>query len=275
MLILKNALHFWTMAAAGDEGAAAGGSATGEKPATSGNTTTNQDPTNLLSALHKERDRAVAADKALDEARNRQAELQTQLDRVQSIDPDKYQQMLDNQRKIEEEALLQTQQWGALRARAEEEVAGYKQTIGSLQTNYDSLLVKDQLGKAFRAAGGIEDIQPIEGAEQINPLELLANYLGHRIKLDNGRVILMDSVGREEKNADGKPKSLGEKMFELKRGSLGNLFRAENTSSGNGSPTNMVRADGKQMTVYTKAQARAGKADMSAIARGEAIIVDG
>jgi hypothetical protein len=255
-----------------DGGTGAGG--TSEK-ATGGNTTTNQDPANLLSALNKERDRATAADKALEEARNRQVELQTQLERVQSIDPDKYQQMLENQRKIEEEALLQTQQWGALKARVEEEVSGYKQQIGTLETNYNSLLIKDQLGKAFRSAGGIEDISPIEGAEQINPLELLANYLGHRIKLDNGRVILMDSVGREEKNADGKPKSLGEKMFELKRGSLGNLFRAENTASGNGSPTNMVRADGKQLTVYTKAQARAGKADMSAIARGEAIIVDG
>jgi hypothetical protein len=265
------ALHYSVFAPAGDDGAAAAAGGTTPDPTPD----SAKDPANLLSALNKERERAATNEKALEEARTRQTELQTQLERVQSIDPDKYQQMLDNQRKIEEEALVQSNQWSTLKAQAQEEVTGFKQQISNLETNYNSLLIKDQLGKAFRAAGGIEDVQPIEGVESINPLDLIVNYLGSRIKLDNGRVTLLDSVGREEKNADGKSKTLSEKMLEMKRSQLGNLFRAENTSSGGGSRNNITRADGKQLTVYTRSQARAGKADMSAIARGEAILIDG
>jgi hypothetical protein len=269
MWIYRRVLGFNYLAAAGEDGGA-GGSAPDPNP----NPDPTKDPANLLSALNKERDRASQNEKALLDAKTRQEELQAQLDRVQSIDPEKYQQMLENQRKLEEEALVQSNQWSTLKTQAQEEVAIAKQQVATLESNYNQLLIKDQLGKAFRAAGGIEDIKPIDGVEQVNPIDLLSTFLAPRIKFDNGKVTLLDAMGREEKNAEGKPKTLSEKMFELKRGSFPNLFRAESTASGSGAPANMTRFDGKALTVYTRAQARAGRADMAAVARGEAIIMD-
>lgn len=231
------------------------------------------DPIKLMSALQGEREKSAAFKKQADENSVKIGQLEKRLQKVATIDPDKYEQMQQTFRAIEEEAQVKTQQWGELRARYEDEKKGLNDENGSLKLTIQKMEIRNQLGAAFRQTGGLESIPVPDGVEAVDPLNLLVNYLGDRVKFIDNKAVLFDSLGREERNADGKPKSLSEKMQELKKGSLGNLFRASNENSGNGTRQTMTRNDGKQMIVYTSEQAANGKADMNAVRRGEAVIV--
>lgn len=255
-----------------DEPEASGSGTTSASGKTNGNDN-GDDPIKLLTALQGEREKSASFKKQADDNQARIADLEKELGKVKAIDPTKYQQMLDSQRAIEEEAQIKNREWGELKNRYGEEAKVLKGENNSLKEKMSRMEIRDQLGHAFRATGGLESIPVPEGAEQVDPLNLLISYLGDRVKLIDGKSVLHDNYGREEKNAEGKPKTLSEKMLELKRGSLGNLFRAESNASGNDSRTTMTRTDGTQMIVYTVQQAAEGKADMEKVRKGQAMIV--
>jgi hypothetical protein len=259
---------------AGDEGTSAGASGAAA-------TDDGGDLARTLATLSKERGQREAAEKAsraaadsLAAASAREAELQKQLEQFKGVDPAKFQELLDKQTKADQDALKNAQQWDVLEKNLTIQVNTEKAAAAALREENANLFVSLQLGQAFRAAGGIEDVQPVDGAEAIQPIDLIKSYLGGRLKREGDQLTLLDAVGKPEKNADGKPKSLGEKMIELKKGSLGNLFRAESTASGGGAQTSMVMADGRQKIVYTRAQTMNGTADMAKIASGEAVVID-
>ena len=113
-----------------------------------------------------------------------------------------------------------------------------------------------------------------DGAEK--PYDLLSSYLNRRIQLDkNGQVIVKNQDGNTELNSDGSPKSVVQKMHEIKQGTLKNLFISAKDSSQNNLRVNdseqKFAGDGNQRQIgkptYTREQARKGKADISAICR--------
>jgi hypothetical protein len=231
------------------------------------------DPIKLMSALLGEREKSAAFKKQADDNSAKIGQLEKQLQKVATIDPDKYEQMEKTFRAIEEEAQVKNQQWGELKTRYEDEKKILADENGSLKLAMQKMEIRNQLGAAFRQTGGLESVSVPDGVEAIDPLNLLVSHFGDRVKFMDNKAVLFDHLGREERNADGKPKTLSEKMQELKKGSLGNLFKADNQNSGNGTRQTMTRNDGKQMTVYTNEQAATGKADMNAVRRGEAVIV--
>lgn len=258
--------------AAGEEGTGAGAAAGGEGAG---------DLERTLATLSKERGQREAAEKAaksaadsLSAAQARETELQKQLEQFKGVDPGKVQELMDKQARAEQDELKKTQQWDLLEKNLSGQLNAEKNAAAVLRQENAELFVSMRLGQAFRMAGGIENTQAIEGTEVINPIDLIKNYLGSRLKREGDQLVLLDQFGKPEKNTDGKPKSLSEKMIELKKGSLGTLFRAESTASGGGAQQSMVTADGRQKIVYTRAQAMSGMADMAKIASGEAVIID-
>jgi hypothetical protein len=252
-----------------------------EKEATTGKSDGGaDDPIKLMSALQSEREKNAAFKKQADDHKKQAddnstkiKQLEEQLQKVAAIDPAKYEQMERTFRAIEEEAQVKSQQWGELKARYEDEKKVLADEAKSLKLAIQKMEIRNQLGAAFRQTGGLESIPVPDGVEAVDPLNLLVNHFGDRVKFIDNKAVLFDHLGREERNPDGKPKTLSEKMQELKKGSLGNLFEADNKNSGNGTRQTMTRNDGKQMVVYTKEQAASGKADMNAVRRGEAVII--
>ena len=112
-----------------------------------------------------------------------------------------------------------------------------------------------------------------DGAE--TPYDV-SSYLNRRIQLDkNGQVIVKNQDGNTELNSDGSPKSVVQKMHEIKQGTLKNLFISAKDSSQNNLCVNdseqKFAGAGNQRQIgkptYTREQARKGKADISAICR--------
>jgi hypothetical protein len=113
-----------------------------------------------------------------------------------------------------------------------------------------------------------------DGAE--TPYDLVSSYLNRRIQLDkNGQVIVKNQNGNTELNSDGSPKSVVQKMHEIKQGTLKNLFISAKDSSQNNLRVNdseqkfAIAGNQRQIgkPTYTREQARKGKADISAICR--------
>jgi hypothetical protein len=114
-------------------------------------------------------------------------------------------------------------------------------------------------------------VENIEGDP--TPLEAVMNLIKPKTQVLDGRVVVVDRTGSPELNNEGKPKSLVEKMFELKKGTLGVFFEDENSATGGGmkSPPT-TNYNGKSVIIYTKEQVRQGKASIDAIASGKAFV---
>jgi hypothetical protein len=229
-----------------------------------------RDPAALLKALQTERAAAKIAKDELADREKQLAEREAQLSRLKGIDPTKYQELLTRQQQSEEEDLRKNKQWDTLKGNYEKKQGELSTQVQSWQSKYQSLLAQQAIKDAFVSAGGIVEVTAIDG-EQIAPLDLVAQYFGNRIQVEDDRVTLLDRFGKPETH-EGRNLSLTEKMIQLKRGSLGYLFQPESKHSGTGSNPSTIGPNGKQLIVYTQEQARSGKADMKKVASGEAVI---
>ena len=233
-----------------------------------------QEIQNLLSALEKERTGRTQAEKELKARTIKEQELQAQLRRVEAIDPDQYKKLQEAQARRDEDDLLRRKKFDEVKQQYLTEAdAARKQTI-DLKNQYNSLLTKTAIEKAFFEAGGRKSSFDLsaQGTEDVTPAEAILSVLRHRIRLEEtGQIVFLNSVGNTEMNSEGRVKSISEKMVELKKGSMGALFEPENTNSGTGA-TPTVSSNGKQVKVYSVEQARNGRASMNDIASGKAII---
>jgi DNA repair exonuclease SbcCD ATPase subunit len=227
-----------------------------------------EDTDSLLKALQSERATSKATKERLEELNSRIQSISKKLERYQSIDPDKYQELLTQQQRIEEEELIANDRWDELKGTYEKQKRELTTQVQTWQSRHDRLLSQQAIKDAFVAAGGIAESQAIDG-EQIAPLDLVSQYFGTRLQVKDDRVVLLDRLGKPE-TVEGRSKSLTEKMVELKRGSLGYLFRPESNHASFSPST--IGANSKQPTVYTQEQARTGKADLKAVAAGKAFI---
>lgn len=227
----------------------------------------------VLNTLKKEREKAANFEKELREAKKREDEQRKTLERYKAVDPDKYQLLIEEAARKEEQDLEQRRSYEELKARYKTESELAQKERDDWKYKYESSIVENAIKSAFFETGGRKPVN-IEGditIEDIHPVEMMINQLKSRVKLIDGRVCVVDRVGSVEM-VESRPKTLSEKMLELRQGSSGTLFEPLNDSKGGGMLPQTASMNGKQVRVYTRAQAQQGKVPLSDIASGAAII---
>ncbi len=227
----------------------------------------------VLNTLRKEREKAATYEKELKEAKRREEENRKALERYKAIDPEKYQLLLEEAARKEEQDIEQRRAYDELKTRYKTEAESAQKERDDWKNRYETSIVENAIRTAFFENGGRKPVT-IEGditIEDIHPVEMMINQLKTRVKLIDGRVCVVDRVGSIEM-VENRPKTLSEKMQELRQGSSGALFEPINDSKGGGMLPQTASMNGKQVRVYTRAQAQAGKVPLSDIASGAAII---
>ena len=232
------------------------------------------DVENLMSALKKERETRENLQKQLNGLTAKEKDLQIQLDRVKAIDPDNYQRLIEAQAEREEHDLLRRKEFDKVKQQYVTEADTARKQTAELKKQYDNLKTRTAIEKAFFEAGGRKSSFDLsaQGTVDISPVEGILSILQNRIKLEeDGKIVFLNDVGGAEINSEGRTKTIGEKMIELRKGSMGALFEPENNNAGTGA-TPTVSYNGKAVKVFSREQARNGYASMDDIASGKAIV---
>lgn len=129
------------------------------------------------------------------------------------------------------------------------------------QAQYRQRLLDNQLESAYRDAGGLDG----------DAFQALKNSLS--CKIDGEQIYILDSSGGIEKNADGTPKTLAEKITEVKRHPVYQSFFKPDSTTPQTADNKPSLAPGQYH--YTHEQARNGKIKMEDIASGKAVLADG
>lgn len=228
-----------------------------------------------IADLEREKAARKALEKELKEKASKEVELQTTLERYKSVDPDQYEKLIKAQAERDEKDLLARKEFAVLREQYRAEAEAAKKDANSWKGRYDELQIKTAVESAFFNNGGRKSsidlsAQGVE-AEDITPVEAVLSILKEKIQIQDGKIVLLNSVGSVELNSEGRPKTITEKILELKKGSMGTLFDPENTNSGSGmTPTTTY--NGKMVKIFSRAQARQGAASIDDIADGKAFV---
>lgn len=267
-MMIARKVWFWVYSRPdNDDGGTGGTGGTGD------NDTTKNDPENLLSALKSER--AISktnADKAA-EAEAKATELQARLSELEKVDAKEYQRLIKQEKEREEQAHIQKGAWDTLKQEKDAEIEAERAEKAKINNELTQTKIDSRLESAFRNSGGLDQLPAVAGFSPVDPLELVKSYLGKSLTLEDGKVKVLDQFGKPEKDANGKDKTLEQKLAELKQSGLGHLFRATNPRSGNDTSRTRVASDGSDVKVYTREQAEKGQVDIAALASGKAEII--
>lgn len=232
-----------------------------------------EDLTKLLKALETERDNRKRLEKEAKEKSSKIAEYENSLDKYKQIDPERYEALIKAEREREEQELIRKQNYEQAKARYQQESEASRKTAENWKNKYEQTVLETAIKSTFYDQGGRKSGYDLEsqGIDDVAPVEAILNLLTPRIKLDEGRLVITGRTGEVELNAEGRPKSLSEKMLELRKGSMGALFEPESRASGSGM-TATFASDGQRYKLFSRDQARSGKASIDDIAAGRAII---
>ena len=122
----------------------------------------------------------------------------------------------------------------------------------------EATLIDKGLSEAFSRAGG-KQAAKWDDPNEISAFSAIKSLLKDKLAFTSTGIIIKD-----ESYPNGKQKTLDDKLKEYKAGSLAGFF--------SGSSEQQTQTQTQAKTTYTREQARLGKADMDAIARGEAEI---
>jgi len=187
--------------------------------------------------------------------------------------------------------------WGKFRQNEDEfyaektkyqaETETLKKQAQETQQKMQEMLLDNALKDAFTESGGRWDAA--SGGQQ-TPFEIIQAYLKDgRCELKDKQLVFKNRYGNIEYGADGNPKSIYQKMNELKQSATFKPFFIGGDSSGNnnsnggravndslqkfedgGNPQQQQTQTGRKS--YTRDQARKGKASINDIASGKADI---
>lgn len=232
-----------------------------------------EDLTKLIKALETERDNRKRLEKEAKEKTAKIAEYENSLDKYKQIDPERYEALIRAEREREEQELLRKRNFEEAKARYQQESEISKKTAEGWRQKYEQTILETAVKSAFYDQGGRKSGYDLEsqGIDDVAPVEAILNLLAPRIKLDEGRLVITSRTGEVEINSEGRPKSLSEKMLELRKGSMGALFEPESRASGGGMSAS-VTSDGQRYKLFSRDQARSGRASIDDIAAGRAII---
>jgi hypothetical protein len=234
---------------------------------------TTEEPSKLLSALEKERATRKSLEKQLKERTEAEQALQAKFEQYKQVDPDLYERLKKEQGEREEKDLLKRKEFEQLRQKYQSETEVALKSAKTWEERHNDVVIQTTVKNAFYETGGKRnhfDLS-VEGGEDIAPVEAILALLRPRLKLENDKVVILNNSGQIELNSEGRPKTLGEKMLELKKSSMGSLFQPESNSSGSGMiPT--ITQNGQTIKVFSREQARGGKANIDDIASGKAFV---
>lgn len=233
------------------------------------------DISQVLETLKAETERREKLEADLKKASKRETEFQQTLEKYKQIDPEKYNQMVAAEQARQEKELIEQRRFEELKTRYQAETESQAKAAQEWQERHNSLVVETAVRSAFFSAGGRQgtgEFSLESGLEDIPPVDTMLSVLKPRINLQDGKVVITDRTGSVELNKDGRPKSLQEKMVELRRGSMGALFEPENKASGGGMTSPTTSYGGKNYRIFSKEEARSGKASIDDIASGKAFV---
>jgi hypothetical protein len=153
------------------------------------------------------------------------------------------------------------EEFHAEKARLQAETAAANKRFEDIQIQRQQFLLDSQLEDAYASAGGIS------GADN-EAFQTVKSLL--KCEIDDGRIVIRDRFGDIEKNADGTPKSIAEKMAK-QNPTCKSFFKADSATPQN--------ADGRSQLepgqyYYTREQARNGKIKLEDINSGKAVLSD-
>lgn len=231
-----------------------------------------ENPEGLLSALQAEREKASSATKALKEQQKAVSALEKRLKQMESIDPDRYQQLVKEAEVRRERDLEKQQRYEEIKAEKQQRIDVLAQSNAELKQALEETKIHAAVKEAFYNAGGKRSAFSEEVPNDLSPFEFMYAGMRQRIKFDDtGKLVVTDPTGAIELAEDGTPKSLSEKMVELSRGNMGGIFEPQGTATGGGS-TNTFSKNGKQVRVVTWEQAQSGQVSVDDIASGKVIV---
>jgi hypothetical protein len=231
------------------------------------------DLTKLMKALEAERENRKRLEKETKEKAQKINEYESSLERFRAIDPERYEKLIRAEQEREEQELIRKQNYEEAKTRYLQESEASKKKAENWQRKYEQTVVETAIKTAFYDQGGRKSGYDLEsqGIDDVAPVDAIMTLLSPRIKLEEGRVVITSRTGEVETNSEGRPKTLGEKMLELRKGSMGALFEPESRSSGSGmTPT--FSSGGQNYKLFSREQARNGKASIDDIAAGRAVI---
>jgi len=120
----------------------------------------------------------------------------------------------------------------------------------------EAAMIEKGLSEAFSRAGGRQPGK-WDDPNEISPLATIKSLLEGKLVFDSSGILIKD-----EKHPNGSPKTLDDKLKEFKSGSLSGFF----------ADSQQQQQPQSHRKNYTRDQARTGKADLLAIARGDADI---
>jgi hypothetical protein len=174
--------------------------------------------------------------------------------------------------------------FNAEKARYQAETEALKKQHQKTQQKMQDMLLDNALKDAFTESGGRWDTANGGGD---TPFEVVRAYLKNgRCEFKDKQIIFKNSYGNIEYGADGNPKSVFQKMNELKQSATFKPFFLGDDSNGSSNSSRAVndslrRVDGNESQQqqqqtgrksYTRDQARKGKANINDIASGKADI---
>lgn len=232
-----------------------------------------EDLTKLIKALDAERENRKRLEKETREKTAKIAEYENSLDRYKQVDPERYEALIKAERDREEQELLRKRNYEEAKAKYQQESEVSRKTAENWRQKYEQTVLETAIKSTFYDQGGRKSGYDLEseGIDDVAPVEAILNLLTPRIKLDEGRLVITGRTGEVELNNEGRPKSLSEKMLELRKGSMGALFEPESRASGSGMVAT-VTSDGQKYKLFSRDQARSGRASIDDIAAGRAII---
>ncbi len=231
------------------------------------------DITKLLKALETERDSRKKLEVEIKAKTLKEREVQSTLEKYKQIDPERYEKLLKAEQEREENELLRKKNYEELKTRYQQETEASRKQASDWQGKYEATVIETAIKTSFFENGGKKSSYSFDdGGEEVPPVEAILNLMRPRIRLEEGgKVVILSRTGEVELNAEGRPKTLTEKMMEFRKGSMGALFDPQNNAAGSGmSPT--ASYGGQTYTVFSKDQARNGKASIDQLASGKALV---
>lgn len=233
-----------------------------------------EDLTKLLKALETERENRKRLEKEAKEKGSKISEYEQSLERYKAIDPERYDKLIRAEQEREEQDLLRKRNFEELKSRYQQESEANKRTAQTWQQKYETTVLETAIKTAFYDQGGRKSGYDLEsqGIDDVAPVEAILNLIAPRVKVEEGKLVITGRSGEVELNSDGRPKTISEKMLELRKGSMGALFEPESRASGSGMSPTFASSDGKNYKLFSREQARSGKASIDDIAAGKALI---
>ena len=180
------------------------------------------DISKLLKALETERENRKKLEAQIKAGTAKEREAQQTLEKYKQIDPERYEKLLKAEQEREESDLIRKKNFEDAKIRYQQETEASRKAATEWQLKFEANVIDTAIKTSFFENGGKRSSFNLEdGGEEVAPVEAILNLIRPRLRLEEGsKVIILSRTGEVELNAEGRPKTLTEKMMEFRKGSM-------------------------------------------------------